>query len=238
MSHVLLIHNFNASTFFRISPAFWSIAVEVQLYLIYPFLWFIAQRIGWGRTLILTLMIELALRTWDAAVFVETGAPLPRFVNGNPLYYVFSWTIGAYAAELVSRKSLFPFLGGAVFSLIFGAAATLTKFSTSFAFPLFALGAALLIIYLAKRAAGTNRLGVSRLAARIGRDSYSIYLLHQPIVSAGIASMIVAFAWPNLIVFLVGGAFIRNGLLNSVGGLVLHGTEVPQQTDVADQPLP
>ena len=48
--------------------------------------------------------------------------------------------------------------------------------------------------------------------------------------------MIVAFAWPNLIVFLVGGAFIRNGLLNSVGGLVLHGTEVPQQTDVAGQP--
>jgi peptidoglycan/LPS O-acetylase OafA/YrhL len=33
-SHLLLIHNYNDRSYFGISPAFWSIAVEVQLYLL------------------------------------------------------------------------------------------------------------------------------------------------------------------------------------------------------------
>ena len=37
-SHLLLVHNFDARAFDGINGAFWSIAVEVQLYLLFPVL--------------------------------------------------------------------------------------------------------------------------------------------------------------------------------------------------------
>jgi peptidoglycan/LPS O-acetylase OafA/YrhL len=36
LSHVFAVHNFGSETYAGINPSFWSIAVEVQLYLIYP----------------------------------------------------------------------------------------------------------------------------------------------------------------------------------------------------------
>ena len=45
-SHLLLIHNFNPAWIFALNGVFWSIAVEVQLYLLYPLLWKLRAR--WG----------------------------------------------------------------------------------------------------------------------------------------------------------------------------------------------
>ena len=47
LSHLALIHNSDNSTFFGLSPAFWSIAV--QLYLLYPILVALVSRLGWNR---------------------------------------------------------------------------------------------------------------------------------------------------------------------------------------------
>src|SRR4051812_12166801 len=61
-SHALLVHNFDEDTFLGINGAFWTIAVEVQLYLLYPVLLGLVKRLGWKRTLIALAVIELLMR--------------------------------------------------------------------------------------------------------------------------------------------------------------------------------
>ena len=46
ISHLTLLHNFDQRSFFGINAAFWSIAVEVQLYALYPLLLALAARFG------------------------------------------------------------------------------------------------------------------------------------------------------------------------------------------------
>ena len=45
ITHALLVHNFWSETHFGINPSFWSIAVEAQLYVIYPILVFFVAKI-------------------------------------------------------------------------------------------------------------------------------------------------------------------------------------------------
>jgi peptidoglycan/LPS O-acetylase OafA/YrhL len=44
VSHVLFFHNVTFETFFGINSSFWSIAVEVQLYLLFPVLLLMAAQ--------------------------------------------------------------------------------------------------------------------------------------------------------------------------------------------------
>src|SRR6202044_3308849 len=61
-SHLALLHNFHGGVAWTINPTFWSIAVEVQLYVLYPILVFMAGRVGWARALGVTFIIEFFMR--------------------------------------------------------------------------------------------------------------------------------------------------------------------------------
>jgi peptidoglycan/LPS O-acetylase OafA/YrhL len=210
-SHALLIHNFFPSTFFGISPAFWSIAVEVQLYLLYPLLYWFSRHVGWGWVLIGTSVIEVALRAWHARVLTETNESLWMQLEGNPLFYLFSWSVGAYAAQTLLSSSPNRALYRTVAVLLATAAiaATLIKPAQSFSFPLFAAATAILIVHLVRAQAGTpQHSAIIHAAAWMGRDSYSMYLLHQPIVIWGILFMRTETAAPRSLLFIFGGLFI------------------------------
>lgn len=85
--HLLFLHNLSKTHFYGINPSFWSIAIEVQLYLPYPLLYLWANRIGWLRILILTCAIELALRLSGTIAENRFGFELPRFVTGSPFSF-------------------------------------------------------------------------------------------------------------------------------------------------------
>ena len=51
LSHLFLVHNFNPDWYYGINGAFWSIAVESQLYVLYPVLVALASRRGWPLAL-------------------------------------------------------------------------------------------------------------------------------------------------------------------------------------------
>jgi peptidoglycan/LPS O-acetylase OafA/YrhL len=77
VSHLFLFHNFDPAWFFGINPVFWSIAVEVQLYLLYPVLVALAARIGWLRLGICLAMLETALRSASSLLPLAFGMESP-----------------------------------------------------------------------------------------------------------------------------------------------------------------
>src|SRR2546421_594614 len=64
VSHVLMVHNFSLAWMGAINASFWTLALEWQLYMLFPLLVWGFRRWGPGRTLAAVLAITLAYRTW------------------------------------------------------------------------------------------------------------------------------------------------------------------------------
>lgn len=187
-SHVLGIHNLDERTVFGISPAFWSIGVEIQLYLIYPALVAIAARVGWSRALGATIVCEVFLRLLMAGQVLTGHTWLPFWIGMSPLYFWFSWSVGAYLAEhflkkketWLARTPALPFLlialGSSWFRPLF-----------IFQFTAWALLTAVAIERFINKKWNPPKKGVIGIAwkhlSALGIISYSFYLLHQPLMA-------------------------------------------------------
>ncbi len=176
VSHVLMVHNFDHRSFFSINGTFWTLAVEVQLYLIYPLLLLIARRWGWTKALALTAAVELGLRG------LSTVVTLPYLIGGSPFFYWFSWAVGAKLAEdyVEGRRPALASIPWWVCLLL-----VMLVYKASllvFIFPAVALLAAAVIAHLIlhpeRDHAPTGLFG--RSLRQIGVISYSLYLLHGP----------------------------------------------------------
>jgi peptidoglycan/LPS O-acetylase OafA/YrhL len=186
VSHVFLFHNLDERSFFGINPAFWSIGVEVQLYLLYPFVIALSRRHGWKNTMWLLAIVEGGIRVVCMALELLGRTP-SRLVSGSPLSYWFSWGLGAYLAERFLQNQPLPLATwsiGALTVAAFGSA--FFKPTLYFVFPLFSLLTAAVI---------AQRLSDPRVESRIpepvshhlriaGIWSFSLYLLHQPLLKS------------------------------------------------------
>jgi peptidoglycan/LPS O-acetylase OafA/YrhL len=187
-SHLYLLHNFDQRSFFGINPAFWSIAVEAQLYLLYPVLLLFVRRFGWKRALWLAGTLEILLRA-------ISGWPeiLPQWFTCSPFAFWFSWSIGAALADnflkdqpLILRRC--PLWVWPSLTIIF----YFVKPLSAFAFLSAALFGANIIACLARPICppftqidlSKTRFALVWLSKHIrwvGIISYSVYLLHQPL---------------------------------------------------------
>lgn len=97
LSHLFLVHNFFKSTLATISGPFWTIAVEMQFYLLY----LLARRYffslkGWIFTFLLAIVLHfsctylISLNGW--------------FQPWHALQYWFEWVLGAYLAYLLRKE--------------------------------------------------------------------------------------------------------------------------------------
>jgi peptidoglycan/LPS O-acetylase OafA/YrhL len=187
VSHLCLFHNFDGRSFWGINPSYWSIAVEVQLYALYPMLIALATRFGWQRSLLGIAALEIALRLTDGVLLAVSGTGLPQWLSGSPFFYWFSWSLGAYLAERHIRGDivLIPRL---VLSAV-GATAVVSCFFkplSSLSFLLFALLATGVVAeFLCQADQPVVFPGALRKYLQpVGIWSYSIYLLHQPFLLA------------------------------------------------------
>ena len=94
LSHVGLFHNLNDSTFFSIDAAYWSLALEMQLYLIYPIFLYLHRKIGLNKAslsvvgLTVVAIIASIIFNFDSLAY-----------NTSVLVYWIVWVAGAYIAE-------------------------------------------------------------------------------------------------------------------------------------------
>lgn len=186
ISHIGLFHNYDERSLFGINPSFWSIAVEVQLYALYPFLVFLAGRFGWRRSLIGIAGIEITLRLIFGLAIAFGIEGLPAWLGNSPFLYWFSWSSGALIAERHFRSIPFVMPSGCIF--LIGASAVASNFfkpTANLVFLLFALLTAGLLTRLLQASAGGIPLPrmVGAYFERVGLASFSIYLLHQPLLS-------------------------------------------------------
>ena len=190
-THALLIHNFFETTHYGINPSFWSISIEAQLYLIYPALFFLALRFGWANALWIALVSEIVLRLLGATGVYPPG-DASRLLQYGPFYFWFSWAIGAWLAERHMVGDDFGILGSKWFTFISILLVILTWFvrpCEHFQFSAVAIATASILAHAITFKTGSEAvvsspqsLGI-RILAFFGTISYSLYLIHQPLIS-------------------------------------------------------
>ena len=181
VTHLLFMHDFRDSTFFGINPSFWSIATEVQLYVLFPVLLLIRRRKGIAGCLAFTLAIGLA---WRLFVVLRWGLPDHVITPGfsSPLMTWFDWTLGAYVAERLGQSRT-AFTRRPLWIAIAASAFIISNFYkplTAFSFSLAAVVSAVVLDWLVW--ADIRKTVVVSFLSFIGTVSYSLYLWHQPLL--------------------------------------------------------
>ncbi|MEO8616414.1 MAG: acyltransferase [Luteolibacter sp.] len=106
--HALLIHNFTIASFYSINPPFWSIALEWQIYLIYPLIVWISRRVDSRFILIGTALTGVGAGMLGTTTVQNLfHSNLPAVLSVLPFWLLFPWMLGFYQAErLYSGKAL------------------------------------------------------------------------------------------------------------------------------------
>lgn len=186
LTHLTLTHNFFDRTFTTINPSFWSLALEMQLYLLYPAFLLLRRWLGIGKATLavggltlLVLALEVGFRMRIMALWL------------SPLNLWFVWVAGAYFGEQF-------FYGKRIFTrspaYLVGFFALLSFSTVTIVYPL--LGRVLFSLffvclldwYLNRPAPAPTVVGraLFNVTARVGLYSYSIYLFHQPFLHRAI----------------------------------------------------
>ena len=195
--HVFMLHNLDLRTTYTINGAFWTLAIEEQLYLAYFLLLFLRIRYGWTKTLVLCF---LARAVWLLLAYGLSGAfgwqiPLTEAAATN----WFIWALGALSVEAALGLIKLPAWCSkiSVAGLALAGAMALAQLlplvdqktwihdlGWLLMHPMWGLGFFVLVNYAvaAERRWRTQSSRVPRLIpslASVGLISYSLYLTHS-----------------------------------------------------------
>jgi peptidoglycan/LPS O-acetylase OafA/YrhL len=203
--HLMLVHNFDPYSFQAISPAFWSIAIEAQLYLIYPVLLMLVTRFGWRRTLIFVAMCELLIKCVESLFIMRTGTDdliqmwsrsrATYLLDASPLAYWFSWSLGAWIADAFLNGRPLPLAKSSLaFWSVLAVGSYCIKPLAPFCFTLVAILTATIMskLLIQKTTIRIPSFILSHLRLT-GIWSYSIYLLHQPLIVMGLGVLLMIY---------------------------------------------
>lgn len=180
-SHVFLLRNLNNETFFAINDGLWSIALEVQLYFIYPIYIGFIKYIGSTKTTIFLLLITVTFCIVGYLYNNLNKLPFNTFV----LKFWFTWATGSFLADRYHQdKRLFkkPVLWFSVFYILLFVFKLFHSSSAFILIPATLSCLALMEVILYGNFIDKYPISKSifKWLSYIGLISYSVYLIHQP----------------------------------------------------------
>jgi len=187
--HLLMLHNLTAGTLASVSPAFWSLALECQLYILFPILVWSTARYGLKSILVGTLTVAVV---WELLCWRHLGFSLwwtPQFA----VYYhalpgrAFEFAAGMAAAAHVARPRagqvraawalvLLPLLPALYFVV------KVSRFGPPGDLLWGVIFASLLVLLCRIPNIHFERHLLLKGFVWLGGISYSVYLIHQPLI--------------------------------------------------------
>lgn len=236
LSHLTLTHNLFEFSFFGINPSFWSLALEAQLYLLYPVLIVIRRSLGITQTVLVLFVLSAFFVSYNAL-----EGPTDSVFKLSVFRMWVIWGVGALIAErhkngkkLFRRHVLWLVLLCLAIPLIYFS--FMRPWLLRYAFMI--LHAVLLEWALSQASIDSDRSGhfLTRLVVGslyvIGLSSYSFYLIHQPLLGivhdklplSGINGMLIEVLVSFLVIAVVSFIMYRMIELPSVrfGRKTLH----------------
>ena len=216
ITHLFQFHNFFETSVSAINGVYWTIAIEVQIYLLFPLFLRYARRHSFTRLLLVLGIIELSFHTFSLVYFYTTGRFAPVWLRVSPFFYCFSWALGAALADSYLKGKALPItkVPTVVWLVLWFFCSFVSSVAHEFGFTFFALAVTSVIArHLDRNSAPRAQSLIGRIIERTGIYSYSIYLIHYPIM---IALMGLYESWFPQIKgqpFLSFGAAITTGLV-------------------------
>lgn len=93
MSHLLFLHNLKDKQVMSLNPPFWTLAVEMQFYVLLPLLFVLVRKIGYRSA---QVFLPVLIVMWGGG-FIFTMQMLETWV-GWPLSFSLIWPFGVYAS--------------------------------------------------------------------------------------------------------------------------------------------
>ncbi|HEU4432659.1 MAG TPA: acyltransferase family protein, partial [Pyrinomonadaceae bacterium] len=95
--HIFMVHNLDPRTTYTINGAFWTLAVEEQLYLAYFLLLFLRIRYGWAKTLLVCFSARIVWVILSRALSEPLGFHIPVTEAAATNWFI--WALGALSVE-------------------------------------------------------------------------------------------------------------------------------------------
>ncbi len=210
------------SIFFYFNPALWFFGLLLQLYLVFPLLFRLLQKLGAGRFLLLCAAVTLVTRYLLYGVLPVSALYLQGGFFGSRLWeFAFGMVLGLFARRntIVFEKAIFARLtlaGAAVFYAL-GLACYAIPRTYLFTDPL--TGTALFIILAHLPIWSTALRRLASTVTYVGFHSYGLYLVHQPYVLYFGTQMrnlsmlsFVLLAWLIIALLTVGAIYLERGV--------------------------
>jgi peptidoglycan/LPS O-acetylase OafA/YrhL len=173
------------------NSAFWSIAVEAQIYILFPFMIVMSQRLSVGLMVASTVVLVVL-----AQMLAMTGRPYSAIIHLSPaLLVAFSFGIWA-AGEVNAPKLPLPMLWiGAALAValgVFFGTIGIAEVAANFFWVDVAVGAVVAILFVGLTQARSPLGWVlsSWPLSKLGEFAYSLYLTHGAFIP-----LIVAYLW-------------------------------------------
>ena len=95
--HLFMLHNLDPNTTYTINGAFWTLAIEEQLYLAYFLLLFLRIRYGWTITLVLCFAARFGWLIVSRSLSESVGFHIPVTEAAATNWFI--WALGALSVE-------------------------------------------------------------------------------------------------------------------------------------------